>query len=156
MSLKLIRSKPKPILPPTYLLIALLLMLGLDWIFPGIHVVTIPWNLLGLLFLGVGVWVAYAAEAQFHRAKTAVNPYEEPTILVRDGMYKFSRNPMYLGFAGVLLGVAFLLGSLTPFLVIPGFVALIHKLFIQTEERILEKIYQNEWQDYVQKVRRWI
>ena len=107
-------SKRKPITPPTYLLIALIIMLGLHFIHPEIKFISIPWNLLGLLFLGTGIGISYAAEAQFHRVNTSVKPFVKSTALVTDGMFKFSRNPMYLGFACILLGVAILLGSWDP------------------------------------------
>ena len=108
-------------------------MLGLYVIYPAVKFIPTPWNLLGLLLLGFGIWISYAAEAQFHRVKTTVQPYDEPTTLVTDGAFVLSRNPMYLGFASILLGVAILLRSLTPFLVIPVFVALINVKFIRTD-----------------------
>jgi protein-S-isoprenylcysteine O-methyltransferase Ste14 len=63
---------------------------------------------------------------------------------------------MYLGFVNILLGVAILLGSLTPFLVIPFFIALMDGIFIRVEEQMLAETFGQEWFDYIQKVRRWI
>ena len=131
-------------------------MLGLHWIAPGWRLIPVPWNLSGLLPLGLGLWVSYAAEAQFRRAKTTVSPYEMPVAFVRDGLYQFSRNPMYLGFAGILIGVALMLGSLTPTLVVPIFIALIDLGFIRMEERVMAEKFSERWRAYVQKVRRWI
>jgi protein-S-isoprenylcysteine O-methyltransferase Ste14 len=131
-------------------------MLGLYFICPGVNFIPIPWNLLGLLLLGTGVWISYAAEARFHRANITVQPFDEPTTLVTDGTYTLSRNPMYLGFASILLGVAILLRSLTPFLVIPVYLALIDIKFIRFEEQMLAKTFGRDWQEYVKKVRRWI
>jgi protein-S-isoprenylcysteine O-methyltransferase Ste14 len=156
MSINQIHSQQKTILPPTYLLIALITMLALYFIYPVSKFIPIPWNLVGVLLLGSGVWISYAAEAQFHRAKTTVQPFNKPTILVTDGMFRFSRNPMYLGFVIILLGVAILLGSLAPFLVIPFFIVLIDLKFIRVEERNLAQTFDQDWVNYVQKVRRWI
>ena len=156
MSITQIQSKRKPVLPPTILLIALIIMLGLYFIYPGLHIFPLPWNLLGLLLLGAGVVINYVADAQFHRASTMVKPFEKSTALVTDGMFKISRNPMYLGFGSILLGVAILLGSLTPFLVIPFFIVLMDVVFIRVEERMLAETFGQEWFDYLQKVRRWI
>lgn len=150
------RSMPKPILPPTYLLIALLLMVALNWFTPLGSVVPAPWNLSGCLLIAVGIWINIKADAQFRRLNTTVKPFEKPTALVRDGMFRFSRNPMYLGFAGILLGVAVLLESLAPFLVVLAFIALIDIKFIQVEERTLSQTFGREWTDYAQKVRRWL
>ena len=146
----------KPLLPPTFLLMALILMLVLHWILPSIQLIPIPWNLGGLLLLGFGLWLSCAAEAQFRRARTPVSPLEKPGTLIRDGLYQFSRNPMYLGFVGLLVGVALLLGSLSAFLVIPGFVALMDLKFIRMEEAVLAESFPGEWHTYVQKVPRWI
>ncbi|MCJ7700534.1 MAG: isoprenylcysteine carboxylmethyltransferase family protein [Anaerolineales bacterium] len=156
MSIDQLRSKRKPILPPTYLLIALSVMLGLHFIYPGFSVIPTPWKLFGLLFLGIGIGISYAAEAQFHRANTAVKPFEEPAALVTDGMFRFSRNPMYLGFVSILFGAAISLGSLTPTLAIPVFIALIHKKFVRVEEQLLAKTFPREWLDYAKKVRCWL
>jgi protein-S-isoprenylcysteine O-methyltransferase Ste14 len=150
------RSMSKPILPPTYLLVALLLMVAFHWISPFGPVVPAPWNLSGCLLIVAGIWINLKADAQFHRLNTTVKPFEKPTALVQDGVFRFSRNPMYLGFAGILLGVALLLGSLAPFLVVPIFIALIDVKFIQLEERVLSQTFGQEWTDYAQKVRRWL
>ena len=156
MFAKMKMPERKPLLPPAFLLMALTLMLVLHWILPGIQLIPVPWNLGGLLLLGVGLWLSYAAEAQFRRARTPVSPLDKPCILIRDGMYQFSRNPMYLGFVGILVGVALLLGSLSAFLVIPGFFALMDLKFIRMEEAVLAERFPGEWHTYVQKVRRWI
>ncbi len=156
MSIDQIRSKRKPILPPTYLWIALIMMLGLHFIYPAIKFIPKPWNLLGLLLLGMGAGINYIADAQFHRGCTTVKPFDESATLVTDGMFKFSRNPMYLGFVSILLGVAIFLGSLTPFLVIPVFIVLIDVVFIRVEEQMLGQTFHQEWTNYVQKVRRWL
>lgn len=147
---------PKTILPPTYLLIALVLMVTLHWIIPLGSVLPIPWNLSGILLVAGGIWVSYVAEALFRRVKTTVKPFEIPSTLVTDGMFRFSRNPMYLGFAAILMGVAILLGSLAPFLVVPIFIALVDIRFIRIEERVLSQTFHQEWTDYAKKVRRWI
>ncbi|NIO84348.1 MAG: hypothetical protein GTN53_27945, partial [Candidatus Aminicenantes bacterium] len=74
----------------------------------------------------------------FARAETAIRPFEESTTLVRSGMYRVTRNPMYLGMVLVLLGIALILGSLSTFLLIPLFAWLIQSLFIVHEEAMLE------------------
>ena len=63
---------------------------------------------------------------------------------------------MYLGFVLVLLGVAMLLGSLTPFVVILVFAAVIDRLFITVEEQMLKSRFGSEWQAYAKQTRRWI
>jgi protein-S-isoprenylcysteine O-methyltransferase Ste14 len=88
--------------------------------------------------------------------KTTVTPFVESTVLVTDGMYRWSRNPMYLGFVLVLIGIAILLRSLTPFLVIPAFIALIQSVFIQKEEEMLAVKFGRLYTTYAKNTRRWL
>jgi protein-S-isoprenylcysteine O-methyltransferase Ste14 len=151
-----LKTSQRPLLPPTYLLIALLGMVGVHLIVPIVHFIPRLWNLWGLVPLGFGVVINFLADQQFHQAQTTVKPYEKSTILITGGVFRYSRNPMYLGFVMILLGVALLLGSLAPFLVIPLFIAIMHLRFIRDEEHMLAETFGQGWQTYVQKVRRWI
>jgi protein-S-isoprenylcysteine O-methyltransferase Ste14 len=96
------------------------------------------------------------ADDLFRKLHTTVKPFEESAVLVTSGPYRLSRNPMYLGFVLILTGTAILLGSLTPFLVIPVYAALIDRVFIQAEERMLARKFGAEWQTYRGETRRWI
>ncbi len=156
MSTTSVGKTRRAILPPTYLLIALILMIGLHFIIPGVKLIPAPWNLTGLLSLGIGIVISYLAEAQFHKVKTTVQPFKESATLVIDGLFQVSRNPMYLGFVLILIGIAVLLGTLTPFSVIPIFTALITRKFIHVEERMLEETFGREYLAYCERVRRWI
>jgi protein-S-isoprenylcysteine O-methyltransferase Ste14 len=144
------------LLPPTILLITLLLMLGLHFLFPVFRIIPALWNLLGLLPVTVGIAINYLADESFKRARTTVNPFLQPNTLVTSGVFEISRNPMYLGFVLILIGVAILLGSLTPFGVIPLFVWLITVRFIHIEEKNLAANFGLEWSAYKVKVRRWL
>ncbi len=146
----------RKILPPTYLLFALLAMIALHFVLPITKVIPSPWNMIGVIFLLVGIDVALIAEGLFRRYKTTVRPFEVSSVLVTDGLYRISRNPMYLGFMLALIGVAILLGSLTPMLVIPIFLVLIEMNFIRTEERMLAEKFGQDWLDYTTRVGRWI
>ena len=149
-------TSQKKVLPPTILLIALLLMLGLHFLFPVFKIIPAPWNFFGLLPVAAGITMNYLADDSFKRVKTAVNPFHNPSTLVTGGVFKISRNPMYLGFVLILLGVAVLLGRLMPFGVVPLFMAWIQILFIGIEERALETQFGQDWFEYKAKVRRWI
>ncbi|MGH8742056.1 MAG: methyltransferase family protein, partial [Burkholderiales bacterium] len=70
--------------------------------------------------------------------------------------YRFTRNPMYLGMSGALLGAAVYLGSLTPFVVVPAFMALLADRFIAPEEAFLERAFGQAYLDYKARVRRWL
>jgi protein-S-isoprenylcysteine O-methyltransferase Ste14 len=148
--------KGKQLLPTTYLLIAIIVMLILHFVFPVVQLIPKPWNLLGLLPLGFGVWINLVADRAFHRTQTTVKPFEEPTALITDGAFAISRNPMYLGFVAILLGISVLLRTLTPYAIVILFAILMDRLFIQVEERNMERIFGPAWSAYRKKVRRWI
>ncbi len=149
-------AKYPKILPPTALLVVVLLMVALNFLFPLMHIVPGFWRLLGILPLGLGLAISYAAENQFRQVDTTVNPFKESSQLVTDGLYRFSRNPMYLGMALILVGSAFLLGSLMPFSMIALFVGWIHIQFIRHEEEMLSTQFGQDWLEYKVRVRRWI
>jgi protein-S-isoprenylcysteine O-methyltransferase Ste14 len=146
----------RKILPPTWLLIAMLAMMALHFSLPGMGIIPRPWSLAGILLLALGITLTMIADDLIRKLHTTVKPFEESAVLVTSGPYRLSRNPMYLGFVLILTGTAILLGSLTPFLVIPVYAALIDRVFIQAEERMLTAKFGLAWQEYLTKTRRWI
>ncbi len=148
--------KNKRILPPTYLLIVIIAMLMLSFLMPLTNIFPVPWNLIGIMPLIMGDAINVAADNIFRGAGTTVRPFEESLKLIRTGPHGVSRNPMYLGFVLILLGLAILLGSLAPLLVIGLFVLLMDSEFIKVEEDMLAKKFGLEWREYKGKVRRWI
>jgi protein-S-isoprenylcysteine O-methyltransferase Ste14 len=93
---------------------------------------------------------------RFDRRGTPVHPFHQPTALVTDGAYRFTRNPMYLGLVAALLGTAVWLGSLTPFVVVPSFMVVMQELFIKHEERRLTEVFGQAYVEFRKRVRRWI
>jgi len=148
--------KSRSVLPPTYLLVALVLMALLHFLVPIVKFVPIPWNLLGIVPLAAGIALNLLADRDFHRAETTVKPFETSSALVTTGVFRITRNPMYLGYVLILLGVGLLLRSATPFLVIPVFGLFMARVFIGEEERMLEETFGAAWQSYARQVRRWI
>jgi protein-S-isoprenylcysteine O-methyltransferase Ste14 len=144
------------LMPTTYLLCALVAMLLLRFACPGALLISPPWNLAGLLPAAFGVLINLAADKAIQTARTTVKPFEQPSALITDGVYGISRNPMYLGFAAILFGVAVLLCALTPVLVLVAFVILVDAVFIRVEERNLERSFGPAWMQYKRRVRRWI
>jgi protein-S-isoprenylcysteine O-methyltransferase Ste14 len=147
------RSK---ILPPTYLLLAIVLMLGLHLFLPLKRIMPTLWNLAGLLPLAAGVWINLLADQALRRAGTTVKPFEKPSVLLTDSAFRFSRHPMYLGFVLVLIGVAALLRSLTPWIVVPVFGAWMEVAFVRYEESALARAFGEKWDQYKTRVRRWL
>ena len=143
------------ILPPTWLLLAMLLIVLLHFLAPIAHIVRMPWNLLGLLPLGFGLAVTSVADRAFKQGGTSVHLFKKTSQLVTAGAFRFSRNPMYLGFVSILLGMAILLPSLSPFAVVGGFAILMDVTFIRVEERNLQETLGDDWVRYKQRVRKW-
>ena len=146
--------KDKKVLPPTYLLAAILLMLVLHFLLPVYKIVPIPWNLLGIVPLACGIALNLIADRAFHQTQTTVKPFEESTALITIGAFRITRNPMYLGYLLILLGVALIVRSVTPYALILVFAILMDRVFIRVEEQMLEKQFGQAWREYAQKVRR--
>ncbi|MBN2370339.1 MAG: isoprenylcysteine carboxylmethyltransferase family protein [Vicinamibacteria bacterium] len=142
--------------PLFYLLVSLIAMTILRFALPGARIVLFPWNLLGLLPLLTGVFLNLAADKAFQRAGATVKPFQASSALITEGVFRFSRNPMYLGMALILVGVAIMLGSLTPFVVVAVFGILVHVVFISIEERMLAEKFGEAWGAYQAQVRRWL
>lgn len=110
------------------------------------------------IFVGIGAIFCIAGVVSFRLAKTTVNPNnpEQATELVTTGVYKLSRNPMYVGFAFILLGWGVWLMSIWAIACIAGFVAYLTLFQIIPEERALSKIFGQQYTDYMNRVRRWL
>ena len=145
----------RKIMPTSYLLVALLIMISLHLVLPLGRVLSSPWHLVGMIPLGIGLALNLIADRAFHRVSTPVRPLESPAVLLQDGVFRITRNPMYLGFVLALLGIAVLLGSVAPFVVVPGFAALMDRVFISIEEANLERCFGEAWLRYRSRVRRW-
>lgn len=142
-------------IPPQLLLLALLLQGGLH-LLPQLQLLAGWPRALGVAPLLGGIAIMSWAAALFGRHGTAIRPLMPSSALVLEGPYRFSRNPMYLGMLGVLVGVACLLGTALPWLVPPVFVALLTRVFIAPEERLLREQFGDAYETYAARVRRWL
>lgn len=105
-----------------------------------------------------GVAVALAGVASFRRASTTVNPTkpDSASSLVSSGVYRATRNPMYLGLLFVLAGWAVFLSSPAALIVATTFVAYLNRFQIAPEERALRSRFGAEFEAYRARVPRWI
>jgi len=144
--------------PPVYGISIGVLMWLLNQYLPITHWISVPWNTIGLVIIAVAMSFDLWSLFLFFRSKTTPNPMkpENSKHIVTSGLYKISRNPMYVGLLFVLLGYAIWLGSITPFLLLPLFVLLITTQQIIPEEEMLEKKFGQEYLDYKMRVRRWL
>ncbi|MDN6860269.1 isoprenylcysteine carboxylmethyltransferase family protein [Pseudomonas sp. CAN2814] len=113
---------------------------------------------LALLVVLAGVAVCLAGVASFRRARTTVNPLkpESASSLVVAGIYRHTRNPMYLGFAIILLGWCVFLGSALAVIGVAAFVLYIGRFQIRPEERALRELFGAEFEAFCGRVRRWV
>jgi protein-S-isoprenylcysteine O-methyltransferase Ste14 len=146
----------KRALPPTYFISSIFLVAIVHFIFPIIRLIFFPWNLLGLFLLAIGGILNLLPNSDFKRYKTTVKPFEYSSKLITLGVFRLSRNPMYLGMGLFLFGESMLFGSLGPFIIPIGFVVLMHFIFIIPEEKMLSEKFDDEYETYKNNVRRWI
>ena len=115
---------------------------------------------VGVAFVLVllGLSISIAGVVWFRRAKTTINPIKASAAssLVTSGVYRFTRNPMYLGLLLTLLAWAAFLSSLIAVLFLPVFVLYINRFQISPEERVLSSLFGAEYLEYKKTVRRWL
>lgn len=144
-------------IPPVAVLVvcALLMLLGA---LPWLGMLSTVRLALAFSTLLLGCAICLAGVLSFRQARTTVNPLvpQEASTLVDGGIYRYSRNPMYLGFAIVLLAWALALGKALPFLGVIGFVLYIQRFQILPEERALQQRFGASFGSYKSRVRRWI
>lgn len=134
------------------------LMWLVSWAVPALNFVIQGRTLLALIFALAGAIIIVFGVASFRRAKTTINPMkpESSSSLVLSGIYKFSRNPMYLGFLLALFGWAVFLSNALSFVCLPGFIYYMNRFQIEPEEKALAGKFGEEYVAYKSRVRRWL
>ena len=144
------------LVPPVYFLAAVILMIGLHLILPWPRWQEISLEAGGVALILGGLALTVAGARLFQKRGTAIRPFEPSAALVVEGPFRFTRNPMYLGMFLALTGLALLLGSAAPLLVVAAFVWLIRTRFVRVEERMLAERFGPAYEDYRRRVRRWL
>jgi len=144
--------------PPVYMLLMAGLMWLLDRFSPVMEIIPMPWNKLGFIVMLLAMFADGMSLMQFFRVHTSINPIhpEKADVLVTSGMYRMTRNPMYMGLLLLLSGWAIILGTLSPFLALPLFIFVLTVQQIIPEEIILEQKFGQQYRDYKQSVKRWL
>ena len=144
--------------PPAYMVIFAISMWFLDKNYPLAEILFAPWNKIGFIIIGLALLLDLSSLFLFFKRKTTPNPFvpKNASKLVTSGLYRYTRNPMYLGLAIVLTGWAIYLGSLSPFLLIPIFIVVLTVQQICPEEEILSEKFGQDYIDYKESVRRWL
>ena len=146
-------------IPPVVVWLALALLMKLAaGVVPRF---ALPWlrqPVIAIVLVVVGLLIAVLGVVAFRRAHTTVDPRypEKISALVTSGIYRVTRNPMYLGMLVCLAGWALWLGQLLPFLFLPLFIAILNRWQIAPEERTLDRMFGASFAAYRTNVRRWI
>ena len=144
--------------PPLIALIFSVLMWGVSLLSnhaPLESALVVP---LSVFIFLAGLAINISAAFSFRKADTTMNPMnpKKATNLVDTGVYKLSRNPMYLGFLFILIGWTIWLGSVFNIAILLLFIWYITIFQIVPEEKVLEVLFAEEFESYRSKVRRWI
>ena len=146
----------KRVMPPTYFLIALLIVIASRFLLQGWLYWTWVTLVMGAILTTIGIALNLAPDSAFKKESTPVSPDAMPSALVTSGVFRFTRNPMYLGMTLILAGVALLVGQPAAVLVAPAFALLLDRRFIPGEERNLENAFGRAYDRYNADVRRWV
>ena len=144
------------IYPPIWLLFGLVAVFSCSEFYPGPRFTSLIAQLVGSAIIVLGLFLLISANGLFTRAGIDVVPFRKVTTLMTSGVYRYSRNPMYLGMALVLLGCATTVGSTTALLVPPVFMVIIEWRFIRPEEEMLRERFPETYPAYCARVRRWL
>ena len=142
--------------PPIVTLICALIIYFSSLFFPSY---TFPlFNALSILILGSGLLLIFLAVKSFKKAQTTINPFQPDlaSFLVTDGVFKYPRNPMYLGMLFILIFISLRFNLIGGSLVALGFVIYITKYQIVPEEIAMVKLFNDKFIAYKSRVRRWL
>lgn len=141
-------------MPPRFFLLYGLAGVALHFALGGPRLVRLPW--LGAAVFTAGLGGMLWAVRCFADAGTTIKPFERTHVLVASGPYRWSRNPMYLGMVGMLVGAALALGTPGPWLAAAALAATLQLGFIRHEERALAASLGEPYARYRAEVRRWL
>ena len=144
--------------PPVYGLLTALIIWWIASILPSLELLPGWFKQAGILLIVIGVGLDLTALSQFFKQKTTPNPLSpnKANTIVVSGLYRYSRNPMYLGLLISLTGWALYLGNLAGLACLPIFVLLLNQMQIKPEERALKEKFGESYRNYLRDVRRWL
>jgi protein-S-isoprenylcysteine O-methyltransferase Ste14 len=131
-------------------------MIGLRWLLPIKEYIFFPYNLPGIIPLLTGMAFSFWGSIKFKQAGTNIKTFNEPDKLVTEGLFRYSRNPMYLGFALALLGVSIITGTVSSIIILVIFVIITDRWYITFEEKMMGKKFGSIYEEYRSETRRWI
>ena len=142
--------------PPALYAVTLLIGLVLNFVFP----VSFLTRSVSLLLAAIAVisagWISASAFRAMNRAQTAVDPAKPTTAIVSDGVFRLTRNPLYLSLTLLYIGISFIFSALWALLLLLPLLVIVHIGVIKREEIYLERKFGDEYRQYKAQVRRWL
>ena len=149
----MLKNKIPP--PIVTLLFAALIYFSSKW---SPNIVFSGQSIISLFLMTVGFIVLLIAISAFFKFKRKINPLkpEDATSLVTTGIFRLSRNPMYLGLLLLIISLWVKTGAVSGFILVPSFIAYLNNFQILPEERAMNALFSGEYEVYCQQVRRWL
>jgi protein-S-isoprenylcysteine O-methyltransferase Ste14 len=113
-------------------------------------------KMTGMLFLIISLLFLITSLKKFFQSKNTLILIKPASSLQTNGIYRISRNPMYVGLAAMYLGISCLIGNWWNIILFPILLLVIQKYIIKREEKYLERAFGQKYLDYKNRVRRWL
>lgn len=142
--------------PPLMVLIGLLVQLGIAFGGPVQPLLSAAWQYAGVALMLLSFLTILLLARKFGRTETTILPDGDPSHLMEDGLFAYSRNPIYVAMTLLLLGSALATGQIWGLLVVPVFIFWVQIVWIAKEEENMEREFGQLYRNYKDRVRRWI
>lgn len=142
--------------PPVVAVMFIVIAYFLGRFAPLPFVAPVPLRYFGLALTFIGFLLGIGAFIEFRKARTTLDPHGSTKHLVTSGIYRFTRNPIYLGFLLMVIGLPLNSGLYWGLVLAPFYVLMMNRLIIRHEESYLEKKFGKIYTSYTSRVRRWV
>ncbi|MGB0477757.1 MAG: methyltransferase family protein [Parvibaculales bacterium] len=144
------------IYPPLMVLAGIITQLLIGYIAPVEPLLSATWQYIGIALMVLGFATILLAARSFRKHETTIIPDGQPSTLMEGGLFAYSRNPIYVAMAVLLIGSGLAIGHIWVLIVVPLFVLLVQQIWIVKEEENLEAEFGQIYRNYKIKVRRWL
>jgi protein-S-isoprenylcysteine O-methyltransferase Ste14 len=137
-------------------LAGILSQLLIGYVAPVQPILNETWQYIGVVLMLFGFAVILLVARGFRKNETTIIPDGQPSTLMENGIFAYSRNPIYFGMTIFLLGSALAVGHIWALVIVPVFVLLVQQIWIVKEEETLEAEFGQIYRNYKMRVRRWL
>ena len=142
--------------PPLMVLAGIITQLLISYIAPVEPLLGATWQYIGIALMVLGFTTILLAVRSFRKHETTIIPDGQPSTLMAGGLFAYSRNPIYLAMAVLLIGSGLAIGQIWALIIVPIFVLLVQQIWIAKEEENLEAEFGQFYRNYKMEVRRWL